>query len=214
LRTRASSSRNAPGADAMCRSIAPRGWFVPRSCPLADVDPPAKPSGSSPRSRCKRVPYSSSRGRASITNGRSTRSGRRWRKPPPDECDDTAPTRSIACCGALARRTKARPTPEPLHLGPRERGFASRIANPLTSFEPASHSVARDAEVAGQATQRGELVIGPEDLFLASRVVSGGGWVLDEAASASVAAVVRCLPFLVYPWRMVRSLWQCRQLGV
>lgn len=85
--------------------------------------------------------------------------------------------------------TKARPTPEPLHLGLRERGFAPGVVSPLTFFEPASHGVARDAKDAGQATQGGALVIGPEDLFLAGRVVSGGGGVLHEAASAPLAAV-------------------------
>jgi hypothetical protein len=168
-----SSSPNAPGADPTCRSIAPRGWwFVLRSCPPDDVDPPPRPSRSSPRSRCKSVPYDSPRGCASITNGRSARSGRRWPKPPPGGCADTAPTRSIACCGPLARTTKARPTPEePLHLGSRERGFAPGVVNPLTFFEPASDGVGRDAQDAGQLTQRGALVIGPEDLFLGSRVV-------------------------------------------
>lgn len=189
-RTRASSSRNAPGADVAYSSISPRGWFVRYPCPLADVVPPAKPFGSSPTSRYKTFLYHSSAGCASTTNGRSAHSYHRWCKPPPGECADTKPARSTACSRALGRTTKARPTPEPLHLlGWRQRGFAPGAASSLTFFEPTSHGVARDAKDAREPAQGSAFVVGSEDLLLTSRIVSRALGILDEAASAGSAAV-------------------------
>jgi hypothetical protein len=100
------------------------------------------------------------------------------------------PARPTACSRALARTTKARPTPEPLHLlGWRERGFDPEVASSLTFFEPARHGVARDAKDAREAAQGSAFVVGSEDLLLTSRTVSCALGILDEAASAGSAAV-------------------------
>ena len=105
-------------------------------------------------------------------------------------CADTKPTRSTACSRALGRTTKARPTPEPLHLlGWRERGFVPGVASSLTFFEPASHGVARDTKDAREAAQGSAFVVGSEDLLLTSRIVSRALGILDEAAPAGSAAV-------------------------
>ena len=61
--------------------------------------------------------------------------------------------------------------------------------NSAAFFEPAGNGVARNAEDTTDAAQGGAFVVGPEDLFFASGIVSGGARVLDEATPAIVAAI-------------------------
>ncbi len=61
-------------------------------------------------------------------------------------------------------------------------------------FEPPRNGVARNAEDTADAAQGGAFVVGPKNLFLTSRIVSGAGGILHEATPAIAAAVALLAP--------------------
>ncbi len=125
-KTIASFSRSVPAVGAMCRSSAPRGWFGRSPCLLPGADLPERPSGSSPKNRCRISPQrDNSPEYAPKASDKSPRLGCLSRKLPPDGCAYTAPARSSVCAAFRRRMTTARlvPVPPP-RLWRREPGFA------------------------------------------------------------------------------------------
>lgn len=108
----ASFSRSAPTSGAMCRSSVPHGWFGRCPCPPLGADLQERPICSSPKSRCRTTPRcANSLGCAPKAYDKSPRPDCRWRKLPPDECDDTTQAKSTVCAAFGGRTTTTRPIP-------------------------------------------------------------------------------------------------------
>jgi hypothetical protein len=127
LRTTASFSQSVPGVGAKCRSSAPHGWSVRCSCLPVGADLRERPSGSSPKSRCRITPRGNFGEYAPKACDKSARPGCRSRKPPLGECADTKPAKSSVCAAFQRRMTTAHPVPGSL-LWRLEQAFAPKEA--------------------------------------------------------------------------------------
>lgn len=135
-RTRASSSRSVPTVDAKYSSSVPRDWFGRSPCPLVGVDPPVRPSGSSPKSRCRKTLLDSFREYAPKASGRSPRPGRRWRRLQLGAYAGIKPAKSSVFVASQRRTTTARPVPRLPPWQP-EPGFVPEEAvQPLFLSQP------------------------------------------------------------------------------
>ena len=121
-------SRSAPSVGATCSSSAPHGWFALHSCLPPCVGRRARPSGSSPKSRCRILLDGSSRECAPTASGNPLRHDCRWHKRGLGEFVGTAQARSTVCSSADTRTTTVHPTPKSLPEPPQEPAFASEVA--------------------------------------------------------------------------------------
>jgi hypothetical protein len=137
-KTIASFSRSVPAVGAKCNSSVPRGCFGRSPCPPLGVDPLGRPSGSSPKSRCRITPPGSFRGCAPKASGKAPRPGCRLRKLLLDGCAYTKPTKPSVCAAFRTRTSTAHPAPGPLRW-PRE----GPVFTPKEAIQPLflSHSV-------------------------------------------------------------------------
>src|SRR3954447_7997954 len=109
LKTTVSFSQSVPTVGAKCRSSAPHGWSVRSACLPVGVDPPGRPSDSSPKSRCRITPPGNFREYAPKASDKSLRPGCQSRKLPLGAYAYTKPAKSSVCTAFRRQMTTAHP---------------------------------------------------------------------------------------------------------
>ncbi len=186
-RTTTCGARSAPAFDAMSDSTARRAPSGPTLYPRLSAVRRAALWRMPPRSPCSNERADTRQESLPISDGTSSRCGRRQCKRPLGESGGTTQSISIAFWSSLARMTRVHPTPAP---GPRPPEASRRVrAIRLPFFDPARHRVARHSEGAGEPAQTAALVIGAKYLFALCFRVSVAARLLPTALPTIAAEV-------------------------